>query len=61
MIESCAIITVRYYIAVNTTAAGVLNSGPGSLSLINHVEWTKMCALYKSEFPRYASRHGINQ
>jgi len=48
-------ITVRYCIAVNTTAADVFNSGPCSLSLINHVEWTKTYALCKGEFPLRAS------
>jgi len=42
-------ITIRYYIAVNTAAAGVFNSGPCSLSLINHVKWTKTY-LCKCEF-----------
>jgi len=37
-IESCAIIIVRYYIVVNTAAAGVFNSGSCSLLLINHVD-----------------------
>jgi len=54
MIKSCATITIRYYNAVNTTVAGVFNSGP-SLSLINYVEWTKTCALCKDEFPLSAS------
>jgi len=34
-----------------------VNSGPCSLSLINHVVWTKTCALCKSEFPLSALRH----